>query len=255
MMRRAATGGPLGSRVAIRGAAAIMAALVLTGCESSQEKSAKLEREAKRLAPHGALAQAGLTIARESADVKVLAAAVVRSSEGAAAVVRVRNVSSHTLASVPIAITVKGAGGQVLFRNNASGLEAALTSIALLGAHGEATWVDDQLPKSGQPASVAARIGEAPPARGPTPRIEVAGLHPEEAGAGAAGTVRNRSQVVQHRLVVFVVASRAGNIVAAGRAVLPELAPGASATFQVYFVGVASGAQLQASAPPTTFGP
>jgi hypothetical protein len=253
-MRRAATGGPAWSRGASRGAAAILAALALAGCESSQEESAKLERTAKLAQAHEARASKGLTITRESAAVKVVSAGVVTSSEGAAAVVTVRNASARTLAAVPIAITVKGSDGQTLFQNDAAGLEAALTAIALVPAHGEATWVDDQLPKSAQPASVGVRIGEAPPAQGPTPQIEIQGLHPEEAGAGAAGTVRNRSQVAQSKLVVFAVARRGGRVVAAGRAVLPELAPGASAPFQIFFVGDAAGASLQASAPATTLG-
>ncbi len=239
---------------ALRGAAVVMAALTLVGCESSQEQSAKLERAAKLAAAHEAHVDKGLTITRESTDVKVLSANVVTSSEGAAAVVTVRNDSSQTLASVPIAIDVKGAAGKTLFQNDAAGLESALTTISLVPAHGEATWVDDQLPRSGQPVSVAVRLGEVPAVSGPTPRVEVQSLHPEEAGAGAAGTVRNRSQVAQHKLVVFAVARRAGRVVAAGRAVLPELAPGASAPFQVFFVGSAAGASLQASAPATTLG-
>jgi hypothetical protein len=251
-MMRAATGGRVGSRTVLRGAAAVMAVLALVGCESSQEQSAKLERAAKLAAAHEARVDKGLTITRESTVVKVLSASVVTSSEGAAAVVTVRNDSSQTLASVPIAIDVKNAQGQTLFQNNAAGLELALTTISLVPAHGEATWVDDQLPRSGQPESVAVRLGEAPGLTGSIPRVEVQSLRPEEAGAGAAGTVRNRSQVAQRKLVVFVVARRAGRVAAAGRAVLPELAPGASAPFQVFFVGSGAGASLAASAPATT---
>jgi hypothetical protein len=250
----AATGGRVGSRAVLRGAAAIVAALALAGCESSQERSATLERAAKLAAAHEARASKGLTIARESAVVKVLSATVVSSSEGAAAVVTVRNDSARTLAAVPIAIAVRDAHGQTIFQNDAPGLEAALTAIAIVPAHGEATWVDDQLPKSGAPASVSARLGEAAPVAGALPRIEVQGLHVQEAGAGAAGTVRNRSQVAQSKLIVYVVARRAGRVVAGGRAIVPELAPGASAAFQVFFVGPAGGASLQASAPATTLG-
>jgi hypothetical protein len=251
-MMRAATGGRVGSRTVVRGTVAVMAALALAGCESSQEQSAKLERAAKLAAAHEARVSKGLTIARESAVVKVLAATVVSSPEGAAAVVTVRNDSARALASVPLAIAVKGAGGQTLYENDAPGLEAALTAIALVPAHGEVTWVDDQLPKSAQPVSVSARVGEGTAVSAAPPPIEVAGLHLEEAGAGAAGTVRNRSQLVQRKLVVFVVARRAGRVVAAARAVLPELAAGASAPFQVFFVGAAAGASLQASVPATT---
>jgi hypothetical protein len=59
--------------------------------------------------------------------------------------------------------------------------------------------------------------------------------------------------VAQHHLVVFAVARKGGRIVASGRAVLPEVPPGASVPFQVYFVGDPSGAQIETSAPATTF--
>jgi hypothetical protein len=239
----------------VRRAALVLVALALTGCETTAEKSAKLEREAKHLVSHQAITRPGLSIARVSTDVEVLQASIVRSSEGAAAVVTLRNDSSHALQAVPIAITVKDARGGTLFQNDAAGLEPALTSIAYLPAHGEATWVDDQVPQAGPPAGVDVRIGEAPVASEPIPRIEVERLRSsEESGPGALGSVRNDSSVAQRQLVIYVVARRAGQIVAAGRAVLPELPPRASAPFQVLFVGAGGEAKLQASAPPTTLG-
>jgi hypothetical protein len=123
-------------------------------------------------------------------------------------------------------------------------------------AHSGATWVDDQVPAAGGPSSVSAIAGEPPIASGPVPGIEVADVHPsEESGtATAAGTVRNRSNVAQQSLVVYVLARRADTIVAAGRAILPEVPAGASVPFQAFLVGAPHGASLQASAPATTFG-
>jgi hypothetical protein len=54
--------------------------------------------------------------------------------------------------------------------------------------------------------------------------------------------------------VVFGVARHGDRVVAAGRAVLPQLAAGASARFEVFLVGDARGARLHLSAPPTSFG-
>jgi len=235
----------------VRWAALVLAALALSGCETTQEESAKLEKTAK----HFTLAHRGLSIARASTQAQVLGTTVVRSSEGAAAALTVRNSSSHTLRSVPIAITVKDTHGQTVYENNAPGLEAGLTSIPSLPAHGSITWVDDQVPSSGEPASVSAVIGEAPVVTGPEPRIEVEGPHLGEASSGeASGTVRNRSSVTQQHLVVYVLARRTGTIVAAGRAVLPEVAAGATVPFQVFLVGNAAGAKLEASAPASTLG-
>jgi hypothetical protein len=233
-------------------ALALLALLALSGCESTQEKSARLEKTAH----HTHLAERGLSIVRQSANVSVLEALLVRGAEGAAAVVTLRNSSAHALRDVPIAITVKNAQGSTVFQNNAPGLEAALTSLGSLPAHGEATWIDDQVPATGDPASVTAIAGVSPAASGALPQIEVAGVHPsEESGsATAAGTVRNRSTVTQQSLVVYVMARRAGHVVAAGRAILPEVSPGASVPFQAFLVGSPTGGRLEASAPASTFG-
>jgi hypothetical protein len=242
-----------GRRPGIRtgSAALVLAALALSGCESTQEESAKLEKTAK----HFALARTGLSIAHASTQAQVLSATVVRGKEGAAAAVTVHNSSSHTLSSVPIAITVENARGQTLYQNNAAGLEAGLTQISSLPAHGSVTWVDDQVPSTGAPASVSAVIGEAHVADGPQPQIEVTGSRLTEASTGeTSGTVRNRSNMTQQHLVVYVTARRAGRIEAAGRAILAEVAPGAAAPFQAFLVGSAAGASLQAEAPATTFG-
>ena len=238
-------------RVPVTGVALLLLALAVSGCESTQEQSAHLEKTAK----HFTLAHKGLTITHASTQVRVLNAAVVHDSEGAAAAVTVRNSGSHTLSSVPIAITVRNAHGQVVYQNNAPGLEAGLTQVSSLPANGSVTWVDDQVPVAGAPASVTAIAGEAAVASGPEPQIEVAGTHLAEASTGeVAGTVRNRSSVTQQHLIVYVTARRAGAIVAAGRAILAEVAPGASVPYQAYLVGAPAGAQLQASAPATTFG-
>jgi hypothetical protein len=239
-------------RAAALAVGALALAGSLSGCETTAEKSARLERTAHRERP----VEHGLTIAKPSTDVQVLSATIVHGAEGNAAVVTLRNRSGHTLKDVPIAIAVKDAHGSTLFQNNTPGLEAALTSLASLAAHGEATWIDDQVQASGTPASVTATVGEAPTANGSTPHIEVQGVHISEegGGTGAAGTVRNHSNVTQQNLVVYVLARRGGKVIAAGRAVLPEVGAGASLPFQAFLQGSPAGARLQASAPPSTFG-
>ncbi len=229
-------------------------ALTLTGCETTAEKSAKLEREAKELAARRPPPPKGLSITRESTVVKVLDATVVHSSEGAAAVITVHNSSAHALRAVPIAITVKDRAGTTVYQNNLAGLEAALVSIPSLAPHAELAWVDDQIPAGGEPVSVSARLGEVPASAGALPEIAVAGLHLGESasnGLGASGTVSNHSGVAQHKLVVFAVARRGASVVAAGRAILPEVPARASMPFEVFFIGEPRGARLQASAPPS----
>jgi hypothetical protein len=250
----AAGGGPVVvARAGVWVAALLILALALGGCESSQERSAQLEHEAKHRV--GQVASKGLQIAHVSAQVKVLATQVLHSSEGNAALVTLHNTSTHALRDVPLAITVKGAGGAVLYRNDAPGLEAALTSVPLLAPGATFTWIDDQVQVSAAPASLSAEAGEAQAASGPTPQIRLSGVHgTEEAeGPGIAGKVANDSGVAQSDLIVYGIARRGGRIVGAGRAVLSEVPAHGSSQFQVLLIGSVRGAQVQASAPPTTF--
>ena len=96
------------------------------------------------------------------------------------------------------------------------------------------------------------------PAHRPAPRalpqIDVSNLKVEgdpSSGLAVVGDVVNRSQVEQRRLVVFVVGRQGAKVVAAGRAIVPKLGPGAKAHFSAFPIGNPTGARLEASAPPT----
>ena len=230
----------------------VATALALCGCQSTQERSAELRLQAK----HDVLASQGVSVTKQNPSVKVLQSAVIRSHEGVAVVVALRNTGTHALEDAPIEITVRDAHGSVVFQNNASGEEPSLTTVSLLEPGQETIWVDDQVQATGTPTFASALVGEATQASGKIPQLSVAGTHPSaEATAEAtlSGTVSNRSQTTQQNLVVYAVARRSSKIVAAGRAVLPEVSAGTNASFQIYFVGDPSGAQIQTSAPATTF--
>ena len=241
-----------------RATALVLAALALTGCETTAEKSAKLAAAARRAAGDthtGAPTSRGLSIARPSTVVKVSATAVLHSPEGTAAVVSVRNYSAVPLRNVPIQITVRDGRGASIYSNTQPGLGPALVSASVLRAHASLTWVDDQIQAGGVPRTVEAEIGQAPRARGAIPELEVAGAHLVEdpgTGPGAAGTVVNQSAVSQRELVVYAVARRRARVVASGRAVLPEAPAHASTPFQLFFIGDPRGARLELSAPATT---
>jgi hypothetical protein len=188
----------------------------------------------------------------------VVGSLAVHDANGTAVVVRLRNTSARTLRDAPIAITVSDAGGAVLYQNNAPGLDPTLVSVPVLEPGQETVWVDDQIPSTATPpAKVSARVGESPAISGQTPQLSVEGVHSFEdpsSGIGEEGTVVNRSNVTQQRLVVYAVGRRAGRVVAAGRAILPELAAGQSAPFQVFFIGNPRDAKFEVSAPATTLG-
>jgi hypothetical protein len=246
----------------VRWAALVLAALALTGCETTAEKSARLERTAKqqqaRSTGAGALARQGLSISRQSTRVRVLGAVLLHGPEGAVAVLALRNVSATSLRAVPVEIAVADARGRPVYANDVAGLSTTLVSAPLLRAHSTTIWIDDQIEATGTPVSVSARIGEGIPTGAAIPALSVERAHlAEDAASGSAveGDLVNHSTVSQVELVVDALAWRGGRIVAAGRAVLPRAAGhGASTHFQLYLIGDARGARLELSASPTTLG-
>jgi hypothetical protein len=185
----------------------------------------------------------------------VSATAVLHSSEGTAAVVTLHNMTSTTLRDIPILITVRDASGAAIYSNDTPGLASALVAVPLLPAHGTTTWIDDQVQAAGAPASVSTKVGEGEPVTGAIPRLDVEGAHLAQGTSGieAEGKLVNSSSVSQRELVLYAIARRAGRIVAAGRALIPQAEAGTSTRFQVFFIGNPIGAQLEVSAPPSTF--
>ncbi|HEX3911296.1 MAG TPA: hypothetical protein VHW67_11420 [Solirubrobacteraceae bacterium] len=226
--------------------------LLCSGCETTAEKSAKLERTAKRVTP---AKQKGLEITRASTVVKVLDAAVIQGKEGTAAVVTLRNASTHALSEVPISLELKDAHGASVYSNGTPGLARTLTSVALLPAHAQVVWIDDQI-QAATATQASARVGEGTEASGVPPRLNVAEQHlsGEPDSSSLEGAVHNGSRTDQPELVIDAVARRGGRMVAAGRAVLASLDASATTPFQIFFVGDPTGAKLTLSVPPTASG-
>jgi hypothetical protein len=231
----------------------LLGAVSLAGCETTAEKSAKLEQAAKRVAP---AQQQGLSITHVSSIVKVQDATLVHGTEGTAAVLTLHNSSAQAIREVPISISLKDAHGATVYTNGTPGLAKTLTSLALLPAHGDGVWIDDQIPGTSA-KTLTTKVGEGKPTSGALPRLVVSEAQLAKDPSGAAtveGTIRNSSSTGQSELVLYALARKGGQVVAAGRAVLASLAPGASAPFQAFFVGVPAGARLQLSVPPTAIG-
>jgi hypothetical protein len=226
---------------------------LLSACESTQDKSAKLEARGGSLA-----AEKGVSVAKSSKDVKVLSTDVLQDENGTVAVVRLRDVSKSALRQLPIAIDVRGAGNKSLFRNNAPGLEPTLAHVPLVLPGQTFTWVDDQVAATGKPNGVSAKVGAGTAVRSTAvPKIVLSGARLRNdpvSGIAAVGFAANRSKVEQRKLVIFVVARRGGRVVAAGRAQIPKLKPGKRARFHAFFIGNPRGARLELSAPPSALG-
>ncbi len=238
-------------------AALALAGLALAGCETTQEKSARLERAALQARKNAPLGANGLKITTPSRTIKIVSAAVVHGAEGTAAVVTLRNSGPSGQREVPLAITVRGAGGATVYTNTTPGLAASLVSAAYVPARGEASWVDDQIQTSSPARSVSGEVGEGKSTTRRIPEVSVDSQRLGEEGGipTVQGAVSNRSQTAQKQLVVTAIATSSGRVTGAGRAVLNEVAPAASAQFQIFLVGTAPhGAHLAVATAPSTFG-
>jgi hypothetical protein len=234
----------------------LAAALAVTGCESTQSTSKRLAKEGKTVLKE----QSGVKVGAENPDIKVTETAVLKDANGIAAVVALKNTSRRTQAQLPVGITIKDAKGAKIYANDVPGLDASLTSMALVPSGGEAYWVDNQILGNGAPKAVDVKVGRA---KGPSPRtvpnivLSAVKLDRDVSGPFVTGVITNRSKVLQRRLTIFCVARKGGRIVAAGRAVVEKLAPAPTPKpirFTVYFIGNPTGARLRFSVPPVNLG-
>ena len=231
-----------------------LAALALAGCESTQSKSAKLERVAQK-SKH----EQGLVVGEQSKDIKVEGTTMLQDANGAAAVVELRNVSRGSLVALPVSMQVLDKASKPLYANDAPGLDSSLVSVAALAPGATLDWVNDQVTIASPGDSVVAKIGAgAKPGPATLPKLDVTGLEAAGDASGdeaITGDVANHSQVEQRRLVIYVTARKGDRVVAAGRAIVERLAPGKSAHFTVFPIGDPNGAALSAAAPPTVVTP
>lgn len=234
-----------------QGLAAVIALLslaALAGCESTQDKAAKLAESGSDV-----FGDRGVVVTRQTREVRVGRPTVLTDDNGTAVVVPMRSRARRPLARLPVSIEVTDRRGEPVFSNDASGLETALAHAALLEPGEQFFWVHDQVQATGEPSAASARVGRA---RGRVmrrpPRLEVSGVRLEAdfEGVAATGFVSNRSRVEQRRLVLFGVARKGRRIVAAGRAQVRRLKAGRRSRFTMFFIGDPRGARLTVSAPP-----
>ncbi len=226
-------------------------ALVATGCESTQEKSARIAAELGPVAQ-----EKGLRIRRRSKDVEVVDTTLLTDSVGTAVVVELRNDSSKDLVDVPIAIDVLDARGRSVYRNDIPGIEPALAAVPLVPAGADAIWVHDQVLASGRPDSLKVKVGASDVTTSrKQPQVSVSEPKLEGdpyTGVAAGGEVLNESGEVVDRLLLYGVAREGDRIVAAGRgAIEPLKANGKKVAYNIYFIGDPRGAEVTVTQFPT----
>jgi hypothetical protein len=242
----------LSARPIILAGLAVLLATSLAACESTQSRSAELEKEgAKEL-----LADSGLKISKESSDVKVTSATVLGDSNGTAVVVGLHNSSDKNLVDVPILIDVRDAKGKSVYRNNVPGIEPALAAVPYIPAGGDTEWVNDQVLAAGKPKSVKVKVGESSDSySGEQPDISVSPAKVEGdpvSGIEATGTVVNNTGTDQERLLLYAVARKGDKVVAAGRGAIEHLKAGTKPLhYDIFFIGDPSGADLEVTDFPT----
>jgi hypothetical protein len=197
-------------------------------------------------------------VSKQSALVSIESDAVLATKDRGAVVVTVRNKADRALARLPIAITILDTKGKKLFGNDVPGLQPSLIEVPLIQPGKSISWVNDQLNIAGtKPGKLKAVVGDPKTRPVTVPEIVLSKaklLNDVVSGVEAQGTVTNKSKVAQVNLVVYGVARRAGKVVAAGRAIVPKLKPGATARFAMFWVGDPRHSRLELSAPPTVLG-
>jgi hypothetical protein len=232
--------------------AAVLVSGGLGACESTQTKSARLEKTGRNQAR-----QTTVKAGAANTAVKVLSTAVLHSATGNAAVVQLRNTGAASEVRVPLLVAVKDPAGKVVYKNDIAGLQPSLQELAYLAKGQTAYWVNDQVLAVDPPKGMDVAVGkEQGSFTGAAPRITLARpqLDRDSTGPYATGEVRNGSALTQVNLPIFAVALKGGKVVAAGRAIIPRLAPAPTrkpVMFKIYFVGDPKGAALRLTAAPT----
>jgi hypothetical protein len=226
-------------------------AVVLTGCESTQDKSARLKRDAANRPQAKAF-----VITEPDKSIRIGRGTILEDANGIALVMPLSTKGSSPVAKVPLSFELLGKGGKRVYRNDTPGLDVSLVEAPVLEPRRDLLWVDDQIRPTGK-ASKARAVAGVPKAKvdGDLPRMKLGALRVEDdptEGVAIKGSVKNASAVDQRRLVVYIVGKRGGKIVAAGRSIIPRLKPGKTAKFTAFLIGDARKARLTAAAPPTT---
>jgi hypothetical protein len=224
--------------------------VVVAGCESTEQESAKIGREGGQLvAGSGNLKLGAVNHSVRVSDVTLLAG-----SGRTAVAVGLTGTSTSPQVKVPVLVEVFGAGARQLYTNATGGLEASLQQTALLRPHEREWWVDDQVLTSQSARGVKVRVGTGKVLRAsvPTPSLTTTGVHlGRQAGLSVlGGNIVNRSPKAASKVPVYAVALVGKRVVAGGRAVVSVL-PRSSSPFQIFLVGNAAGARVELTVAPT----
>ena len=228
-----------------------MVALVVTGCDTTQQKSARAKLQAQRILA----TRVRVLVTQANPSVTVPRVTLVRGRGRGAIVVALHNAGALPAIDLPISVGVRRAGHAAQYLNHRKGLAYFQTHAPAIAPGGTATWVFT-LPRGRAPSGRAfALVGSgsspAAPLGSRLPSLELSALGAPSRAVSAR--VRNSSSVPQYGLDVYAYAERDGRFVAAGRASIAALGGGHATTVEVPLTGDARGAQIHLETSPTIF--
>jgi hypothetical protein len=231
----------------------LVASGLFAGCETTQEKSAKLEVSGAGLAQTDTV-----KLTASNREIEVVDKTVLTDQYGTAVIVRLRNTGTQPQVDVPIQVDIKDPKGKSVFKNDTEGLEDGLLNIQVIEPGKETWWVHDQVFPMGKAAGFDVTIGksEVPP---PASIPKLTATKPEinedpVSGIEVQGEITNESEVEQTDLLIYAVATKGGKVVAAGRGLIPKLKTGPKGEpYNIFFIGDPKGADIEVFAAPNTF--
>lgn len=218
---------------------AVIAALSLAGCESTQDKAKRVQAENARKAK---LASMPLDVGKANPKLKVQDRVVLRSKDLNAVVVSVTNTGTKPIADIPIAVNVLDGAGKQVSTNTAPGTDHWLNHIPLIRPGQTFYWVNDQFDPVPSARKAQVRVGSGTAVAKPYADAQLIKTHffqDPTTGTAFTGKAKGTAPVLQERLVVFSVGRQGGRIVSAGRGVLEKLPPkgGKPSGFTIFYVG------------------
>jgi hypothetical protein len=224
-------------------------ALATSGCESTEEQSARIGREGSKSVGSSAT----LAVGASNTTVRVSHVTLLQSAGRSAVALQLSSTANLPERNVPVVVSVLGSNGKVLYSNNVSGLEPSLQQMPLLSPHQSAWWVDDQVLTNQSGGRVQVHIGGGPGhQRTALPTISTSEVHlgTQDGLSVLSGNLVNHAKLSESKVPVFAVTLRDGQVTAAGRALVATLPPG-STPFQIFLVGNPASSTIQITVSAT----
>jgi hypothetical protein len=238
-------------RAAGLAAVALLAAAGATGCETTQSRSAALQRKAVAVDGPGRV-----KVGRPDPSVRLVRHRELRGQGRTAIAVELENRGSRPLRGVPVVLRVTQ-GGRELFANDIAGNDRLGLRVPVLPP-GRFTWINAELPEVPEGAVLSVKLGAATKAwSGGTAGLRVVGLRradePESPdGVSVEGSVRNTGRRAQRDVPIYILAQEGGRTVAVATGRIDRIAPRRSESFQAYLTGAGRKGRLRAVALPTS---